>query len=170
MNARPPMHTDTLDTLRRLLGNERIAMMSHIGPGWQIRSRPMTLIDLDVVGRFWFFCENSPVNAALSDVHLAFTDERSATYLSISGPASLVTDRARIEYHWTEFARPWFPQGPQSPDLALLCVEPDQIEVWDSPDNCVIRSLALLVSVIRRQPTGLGRHEVLDPRHPPPAH
>lgn len=154
-------HDETLEHLRRLIEGERVAMLTSVDRQNQLRGRPMTLLELDDQGCFWFFCEDNAGNADLHDVHLAFSDEKASTYVSVFGHASLIRDRHAIHRLWSPMARPWFPDGPDSGEVALLCVHPSHIEYWDSPDNRVIRSVALLASVMTRKPLGLGRHGVL---------
>ena len=154
-------HDDTLSHLRRLIEGERVAMMTSVDREHQLRGRPMTLLELDDHGRFWFFCEDNADNADLLEVHLAFSDEKASTYVSVFGQACLTRDRSTIHRLWSPMARPWFPEGPDSAGIALLSVQPSHIEYWDAPDNRVMRSVALLASVMTRKPMGLGRHGVL---------
>jgi len=50
----------------------------------------------------------------------------------VSGRASLVKDAARIEEMWSGRLKAWFPDGKKDPDLALLRVQVDRAEYWDS--------------------------------------
>jgi hypothetical protein len=58
-------------------------------------------------------------------------------------------------------AKPWFPEGPESPNLALLKIEPEMAEFWDAPNSKMVRMFALAMSVYAGKPVGLGEHDTL---------
>jgi general stress protein 26 len=128
--------------LADLIGKDRFAMLTEPGTGELLESRPMTLLEFDAQGLLWFFCRRQ-ADARPHPVNLAFSDEVHSTFVSIAGRAEQVDDRERIHALWTAAARPWFPDGPDSPDLALLKIVPLKVEYWDAPDSRVVRGLAL---------------------------
>ncbi|MEO6118650.1 MAG: pyridoxamine 5'-phosphate oxidase family protein, partial [Methylotenera sp.] len=76
---------------------------------------------------------------------------------SISGIGEINTDRAHIERLWTAFAKPWFPEGPESINLALLKFIPNTAEYWDAPHNKMVRMFAMAASVVIGKPL-MGEH------------
>ncbi|HRX82557.1 MAG TPA: pyridoxamine 5'-phosphate oxidase family protein, partial [Pirellulaceae bacterium] len=46
-----------------------------------------------------------------------------------------VHDAKKAELLWTEELRDWFPVGPSDPDLALIQVDVEEAEYWDSKVN-----------------------------------
>jgi general stress protein 26 len=81
----------------------------------------------------------------------------------------VIRDRALIRSMWTAAAKPWFPEGPEAEDLALLEVRPTHAEYWDGPSNMVSRALAMAASIAAGRPIGLGEHGEIDltaPAHP----
>jgi len=146
--------------LAELIGRDRFAMLTEPGPGELLESRPMTLLEFDREGLLWFFCRRQP-RFVPHPVNLAFSDEAHSTFVSIAGRAEQVEDRERIHALWTAAARPWFPEGPDSPDLALLKVVPLKVEYWDAPDSKVVRGLAMAASILSGTPVGMGEHGVL---------
>lgn len=146
--------------LADLIGKDRFAMLTEPGTGELLESRPMTLLEFDAQGLLWFFCRRQ-ADARPHPVNLAFSDEVHSTFVSIAGRAEQVDDRERIHALWTAAARPWFPDGPDSPDLALLKIVPLKVEYWDAPDSRVVRGLALAASILSGSPVGLGEHGVL---------
>lgn len=165
--AQPSPTTDTSarTTLTEHLHGQRIALMTTVEDDGSLHSRPMTLLEVDADGCCWFFLDHDPQDATTVARHarisLAFADPSRADYLSVSGRGTLVHDRERIHALWTAMAKPWFPDGPDSPRLAALRVAPERAEVWDGPDSKIVRSLALAASVTAGRPIGLGHHEVL---------
>jgi general stress protein 26 len=151
-----------LKQLADLLGGLSVAMLTEWHNG-QLRSRPMAALELDSEGNFWFLAhqpaqEPPASEAAPQAVNLNFSDERKSTYVSMSGHLVWTTDRARIESLWTRFAKPWFPDGPDTPGLAALAFVPDNAEYWDSPSSSVVRLFAMAASIAGAKPVGLGQH------------
>ncbi len=158
--------TEQQRQLAHLIKGQRTAMLTMAAAtGGQLESKPMTVLSHDSEGCFWFFCEAAPHDAVLRErykqANLAFSDEANATYVSVSGHGELVHDRERIHALWTAAAKPWFPEGPDSPNLALLKFVPSQAEYWDGPGSRVVRLLALAASVVAGKPLGMGDHAVL---------
>lgn len=71
-------------------------------------------------------------------------------------------DRERIESLWTEFARPWFPDGVDSFNLALLKLVPHRAEFWDAYHSKMVRLFARTASMAAARPIGMGEHGTLD--------
>lgn len=133
--------------LARLMDGPRIAMLTTCQPDGELDARPMSLLDVDDGGCLWFFAEHAPDDAAAQTryarVNLCFSDCASATYASVSGHGELLHQTDRIAALWTEDARPWFPEGPESPRLAVLKVTPQRSEFWDAPDSRIARGATL---------------------------
>ena len=110
--------------------------------------------------------ENVSLNTSkmqhLQLMNVAFSNEPESTYVSISGHGEVVTDRARIESLWTPFARPWFPDGVDSTNLALLKFIPHVAEYWDAPDSKMVRMFTTVLSIAAAKPIGMSEHGVLD--------
>lgn len=155
-----------LEQLASMVADIRIAMMTTASSDGHLFSKPMTVLELDREGAFWFFCEEDPRDLAAQTRHehinLAFADEAASTFVSVTGKGSLLRDPDRARELWRPFASPWFPDGPDSPNLTLLRVLPIVAEYWDGPDNKLVRSLALAASMVAGKPVAMGQHEVLD--------
>lgn len=158
--------------LLRLAKDERVVMMTAMSPDGGIDSKPMTVIELDGDGVFWFLCEHDPreVNPSMHyrRMNLAISNEAKSTFVSIQAQGEIIRDR-RLRHHlWSLMAKPWFPDGPDSPSLVVLKVTPVRAEYWDSPNSRVVRALALAASILAGKPIGMGEHGVLQPNaaHP----
>ena len=64
-------------------------------------------------------------------VHIVYQNDRSA-YLSLSGRADLVRDRAKAAELWQEPFRVWFPGGKDDPNIELIVARPEEGEFWDN--------------------------------------
>jgi general stress protein 26 len=129
-------------------------------------SRPLTPLLMDNAGCIWFFTSHRTMQPLLGttgqNANLAFSDEGSATYVSMSGRADLRVDLALQDQLWTAMAKPWFPDGPTDPDLALLKFTPRRADLWNGPNSTLLRMAALAASVVASKPVGLGDHEVIE--------
>jgi general stress protein 26 len=151
-----------LHQLCKLIENIPVAMFTTLSADGRLVSRPMSPLEMDRTGALWFFSDlHSQKTAQLSIANLCFADPDTSTYVSLSGHGEIDTDRARIRELWTPFARPWFPDGPESSALALLKFIPDTAEYWDAPNSKMVRSLAMAASVVTGKPVGMGQHETL---------
>ena len=109
-------------------------LITHAGEG-RLRARPMAIAKVEEDARVWFItgADTAKAHEIASDkrVHIVCQNDRSA-YLSLSGHAEVVRDRAKIEELWKERFRAFFPQGKDDPEIALIDVRPEEGEFWDN--------------------------------------
>lgn len=157
-----PQNTQELEQLCRLITDMNVAMLTTLDDLGSLTSRPMSPLEMDSDGALWFFTEKSTAKTQhLKAVNLAFSNESHGTYVSLSGRGEIHTDRESILRLWTPFAKPWFPDGPDSPNLALFKFIPHAAEYWDAPDSKMVRMFAMAASVIAGKAVGLGDHNTL---------
>jgi general stress protein 26 len=153
-------HTQTdarLAHVAELIKDIPVAMLATIEADGSLASRPMAALEMDAGGALWFFTNlRSSKVEHLRVANLAFADVAQGTYVSLSGRGEIVTDRRHIERLWTESARPWFPDGPDSPDLALLRFVPEAADHWDAPSGRMARAFGMIASMVVGRPAGLG--------------
>lgn len=151
-----------LTQLGELIEDMSIAMLTNIHSDGALVSRPMSPLEMDADGAVWFFVDAKTTNEKqLKAVNLSFSEIGDGTYVSISGRGEIDLDRARMQRMWTPYAKPWFPDGPSSPDLALLKVVPHTAEYWDAPHSRMVRMFAMAASVAAGRPIGMGEHDTL---------
>lgn len=155
-----PQATGELTKLGELIEDMSVAMLTTFEDAEQaLMSRPMAPLELCEKGAIWFLTDpNSNKVKHLQVMNLGFSNESESTYVSISGHGEIVTDRARIESLWTPFAKPWFPDGVSSSNLALLKFVPHSAEFWDAPNSKMVRMLAMAASIVAAKPIGMGDH------------
>ncbi len=117
-------------------------------------------------GDVWFFTyastpkvyeiENKPY------VNVAFSDPKSQSYVSLSGRAELVRDPAKIKELWQPSLQAWFPKGMDEPDIALIKVNADQAEYWDSPASPIAHAISLAKGVLTGKAAQSGENEKVD--------
>jgi general stress protein 26 len=148
-----------LTHVAKLIEDIPVAMLTTLDADGALASCPMTALEMDAQGALWFFTDvqSSKVDR-LCAVNLSFTDRNQGAYISLSGHGAIDTERARIHSLWSVFAKPWFPEGPDSSNLALLKFIPDTADYWDGPSSKMVRLFGTIASVIAGKPVALGEH------------
>lgn len=157
--------------LHELVRGIQFAMLTTTSEtGLGLRSRPMTLQKADGAdGDFWFFVGKSSAPARdvvlNPQVNLAFSDPAKNTYVSVSGEAELILDRAKARELWSPAFQAWFPKGIDDPELMLLRVRVHTADYWDAPAGKLTQLAGLAKSLMTGERAGgeLGAHEHLGP-------
>lgn len=144
-------------------------MLTTMDEDGSLRSRPMSVngkVEFD--GDIWFFtygnshkvfeAKNHP------QVNVSFTDIKNQNYVSLSGTAELVRDKAKIEELWLPELKAWFPQGVETPDIALLKINGQKAEYWDGPSSMISHAVALLKGMAGESPD-IGENKKVDLKH-----
>ena len=140
-----------------------VAMLTSQDADGALVSRPMAPLEMDAHGAIWFFTDlRSAKPDLLRTLNLSFSDEERSTYVSLCGHGDLELDRSHIKRLWTPLARPWFPDGTDSENLALLKFTPSAAEYWDAVNTKMVHLFAMVVSVIAARPIGMGEHGHLE--------
>lgn len=143
--------TDALEQLREKIKGIRIAMLTTVDEDGSLRSRPMATQQAEHDGDLWFFTPASSPKVGEVErdhhVNLSYADPDDQRYVSISGTARLVRDRAKAKELWNPMLKAWFPQGLDDPELALLHVQVQKAEYWDSPSGKMVQLAGFLKAV-----------------------
>ncbi len=143
----------------KLIKDMPVGMLISPDAGGAMASRPMSPLEMDSKGALWFLTDlRFDRIGHLRAANLSFMDEFRGTYVSLSGCGEISTDQAHISRLWTAFARPWFPDGPESPNLVLLKFVPYAAKCWDVPHGKMFRMFAMVASVIASKPLGFDDH------------
>jgi general stress protein 26 len=155
---------DSSKKLRKLVKGARVAMLTTVAADGSLRSRPMAALKAALGEDLWFFTRASaPKTDEIRDhdrVNVTFSDGEADRYLSVSGRASIVRDPARIEELWSGRLKAWFPNGRKDPDLALLRVQIEHAEYWDS------KKAAMVVLGTAPAPSPSAPRPAVDNRNP----
>lgn len=129
-------HSTQVADLTAKIAPVRFAMFTTIDEHGHLISQPMTNQEIDAEGGLWFYTsthtdlwENI---AAHPKVNVSFANPESGLYVSISGTAERVVDRARIKQLWNPMVAVWFPNGVDDPHVVLVRVAARTVEYWDS--------------------------------------
>jgi general stress protein 26 len=123
-----------LDELYQLIEGLEVAMFTTRRPDGRLVSRPMATQTQARGYDLWFVTdvESNKLDELLFDpqVNLAYYNNKTREWVSVSGTADLTQDRARIRQLWRKDWKAWFGDqggardgGPDDPRLALIVVE-----------------------------------------------
>ena len=157
----------SIEKLGEMIDGIKVAMLTTSEPDGVLRSRPMMTQQVEFDGDLWFFTSaTAPKAAELQNDHnvnVSFADPGGQRYVSVSGAASLVRDPAKIRDLWHPIFKAWFPNGPDDPDLALIKVNVEQAEYWDSPSGKMVQLAGFVKSLATGQRLeNAGDNEKLD--------
>jgi general stress protein 26 len=154
-----------LSKLGELIKDIRIAMLTTLDNDGSLRSRPMAAPQVAFDGELWFFsgADAPKVGEAQQhhQVNVSFADPEHQCYVSISGTATLVRDRQRMEALWSPWFRTWFPHGLDEPNLALLKVDVEKAEYWDAPSSTMVQLYGVVKATLTGKAPQAGEHAKL---------
>jgi len=128
------MATLTLNGIARHLRKLDICMMVTQSPRGVLNSRPMSNNgDVSYKGDSYFFTYEGSKKikdiTANPQVSLNFEGEKEM-YISITGKAKLIRNRAQLEEHWLDSLKQWFKQGLDTPGIVLIHVKGSKLSYW----------------------------------------
>lgn len=152
-------HSEAVEKLGHLISKIKVAMLTTVDEDGTLRSRPMaTQHEDEFHGELWFFTHAGSPKVDEVDrqhqVNVAYADPAHQTYVSVSGLATLVRDREKIDELWTPAMKAWFLGGQDDPEVALLRVTVEKAEYWDAPSSTLVH----LVGFLKATATGEVYH------------
>ena len=134
-------------------------MMGTYDAAGSAHSRPMAAVRHEG-DRLWFFtrAESRKVSELRRDprILLDYADEGGQNYVSLVGRARVSQDAAKAKALWTEMLRTWFPDGPEDDAIALVEVEVDSAEYWDSPSSAMVHAYGYVKARLTGEPPAPG--------------
>lgn len=165
--------TDTkLDELYELIDEIEIAMLTTRCANGQLVSRPMATQDRNRVADLWFVTSNEThkVDELASDpnVNLAYYDDGSKEWVSVSGVATISEDRALIRALYQPDWKMWFGDeggvrdgGPDDPRLALILINAHSAHYLKSTSSKPRVLFELVRGMVTGEKPDIGREEEL---------
>jgi general stress protein 26 len=158
---------DPFKKLHSLIKGIGFAMMTTSTSEGTLRSRPMaSRVEEEFDGTLWFFSHDQEpkIHEILENpqVNLAFADPSKNDYVSVSGTATLVKDKAKAKELWNPFYKAWFPQGLDDPHLALIRVDVDKAEYWDSPNSKMVQLAGFVKALVTGKEAKGGENQKIN--------
>lgn len=167
MSAPRQTREGDLEKLREMVKDIDFCMLSTVDEEGDLHSRPMSVNgEIDPDGDLWFFTGVSSHKVSeitkQPKVNVSFADPENQHYVSISGKAQLVRDRAKIEELWKPEFKMWFPEGKDDPEIALLRISLEKAEYWDSPSSTIGYALNFLSSLVSGKEADGGENKKIE--------
>jgi general stress protein 26 len=129
------------DTRRvaELIKDIRVAMLTHADATGRLVSQPMATQQVDFDGDVLFITERDSHKCrdieAQSPATVNVSYSSGGSWVSLSGTAQVVDDRAKLEELWSTFTDAWMEGGPENPNNVLIRISADSAEFWDTPGS-----------------------------------
>jgi general stress protein 26 len=129
-------HEEKVEKLRELMKDIDFAMLTTVDDDGSLHSRPMSTQQVEFDGDLWFFTlvNTGKVSDTRRDNHVnvSYAKSDDHRYVSVSGTAELLNDRAKMAELWSPVYKGYFPDGLDDPNLRLLKIHVDKAEYWES--------------------------------------
>ncbi|MBV9946313.1 MAG: pyridoxamine 5'-phosphate oxidase family protein [Myxococcales bacterium] len=150
---------------RKVMASFDTAMLVTRTADGQMKSRPLSIArrEHDPDRLYFATSVDSPKALELEAdpvVHVCMQEKR--RFVSLTGRARIVRDRALIDELWAEPMRVWFPKGKDDPSLCIVIVEPSEGAYWDMTGT---EGVAYLLEMARAYVTGTKADADDDQRH-----
>ena len=122
-----------------------------VGPAdGSTHSEPLTpQLDEDQVDTLFFFIGRDNRLAGKDKLMLQFVSKGHDVFACIRGNGRIDNDRGQIDKLWNNQVEAWFPAGKDDPSLALLRVDLDSAELWETDMSIAGRLKMLFGGTIR---------------------
>ncbi|MEH1791940.1 pyridoxamine 5'-phosphate oxidase family protein [Nostoc sp.] len=129
--------TKEIQKLHELIKDIDYGMFTTVDDDGSLHSYPMSKSgEINSEATLWFFTYSGSHKVIEIEQHeqvnVNFSSPEQQRYVSISGTAQLVEDRNKMRELWKPELQTWFPKGLDEPDIALLKVNINQVNYWDS--------------------------------------
>ena len=152
---------ESIKKVNDLIKNVQVAMLTTIDWG-VLRSRPMQTQEFEFDGDLWFFTSSDTHKTDEIEkdrrVNVSYASPSNNSYVSVSGMAEIIKDRAKIEELWNPIYKAWFPKGLDDPTLCLLKVSVEQAEYWDSSSSTVVQIVGFVKALVTGERADGGEH------------
>jgi general stress protein 26 len=120
--------------VRKLVAGFDTAMLVTTALGGGLHARPLAIADKRPDGTLYFSTalESEKVRELEHDSNVNVVLQDGRRFVSLTGQAHVVRDRALIHELWSPSWKVWFPQGENDPSLCVLVVEPVEASYWDA--------------------------------------
>lgn len=157
---------EAVKKLGELIEDIEFVMLTTVEEDGSLRSRPMQTQQVEFDGDLWFFTHAGTAKVEEIEhernVNVSYAKPEDNRYVSVSGKARTVRDRARIEELWNPALKAWFPKGKDDPEIALIKVSVERAEYWDAPSSTLVQIAGFVKAVATGETYEPGENEKLN--------
>ncbi|MEH1924850.1 pyridoxamine 5'-phosphate oxidase family protein [Nostoc sp.] len=138
-----------IQKLHELIQDIDYGMFTTVDDDGSLHSYPMSKsgeINSDSILWFFTYADSHKVTEIEhhKQVNVSFSSPEQQRYVSISGTAQLVEDRNKLRELWKPELQTWFPKGLEEPNIALLKVNINQVNYWESVSSFQPQTISFL--------------------------
>jgi general stress protein 26 len=126
-----------------------------------LRARPLQSRPDRDAGVIWFVTDLQSAKEyeieSENSVGLAFVDAKTTAYLSLTARAEVRRDHAKAAEIWTPTDNMWW-NGPDDPNVCVLCVTPLTAELWDGPASKAVAAFEFVKALLIGGEPNLGEN------------
>ena len=82
---------------------------------------------------------------------LGYLDEPARAHVTLLGPARIIDDVAVKRAAWTPASDTWYPDGPESPDVVIVELATQRIELWSAQHDIMPEPTGFSCAVLERE-------------------
>ncbi len=153
----------TAAELAKLAKDIHVCMLTTVDHDKRLVSRPMGVQLVEFDGDVWFFAEKDSELAAqiVVDPNVGVSLSDGSTWISLSGQAAVVDDRAKIAELWNQWVEAWLPNGKDDPNTVLIKVDGAKAEYWDTPGGRISSIMSFVKAKVTGKPYEGGENAVV---------
>ncbi|MEQ3643406.1 MAG: pyridoxamine 5'-phosphate oxidase family protein [Paracoccus sp. (in: a-proteobacteria)] len=139
------MSDRTIGDLAKAMGKIDFAMLTTRTEGGQLATRPMSNnsdVEWDGDSYYFTYDDTRTVSDIERDPHVALSFQGRAgilgappLFVAVEGEAGIIRDKATFADHWTSELERWFPDGIDTPGMALIKVAAVRVHYWDGEEE-----------------------------------
>jgi general stress protein 26 len=165
--------TDAIRKFGELVKDIKFAMLTTENAEGLLHSRPMATQQVEFDGDLWFFTGSGTTKISELDSHqqvnVSYSQPDDDRWVSASGTAQTVHDRAKMKELWNPLFKAWFPKGLDDPDICLIRVKVESAEYWDTPSSKMVQLAGFIKAVATGERYHPGENETLELKPKKPA-
>jgi len=152
-NRAPLAGAEAIEKIKELAGKTQTCFFStDLKSARAAATRPMSVQQIDDEGNLWFLsAKDSHKNAEIKkdpQVQLLFQGSAHSDFMTISGTASISTDKAKIKELWEPIVKTWFTEGVDDPRITVIRVTPDDGYYWDTKHGQMVAFIKMIAGAI----------------------
>ena len=155
------IRTAETDRVWEMMDDIRVCMLV-TREGETLRGRPMHAHPSPEEGCVWFLSDRrGHKDEELQrdpQAVLTFAHPGRNNFLSVSGEAEVLHDRAKIAELWSEMDKAYWPAGKDDPNICVVRFLPERAEYWDGPASSIVVALRMAAARLRGTAADLGEN------------
>lgn len=152
-----PANNQAKRKIRDILHRMKVGFLVTQHEDGSMHGRPMAVHHTDFDGTVWLLTDRHSEKIAdiknIDHVMVTYSDPDNQRFVSLSGRATVVTDRDAIREQWMEPERIWFPEGPDDTNLVAIRLDADHAEYWDTEGRGVDLALGYAKALLTGSPS-----------------